>query len=987
MKKSYKKGIIGLLFILLLIIFILVPKAKKTYANVYENIDLNTISEIKDNQELLDTVNTVNISYESDIQLVSILPNCHNLKKLNIKKATIEDLTFINNIEPTEGFELRISMGYYNMTGLENSYVKEITIDSAFITDFSHGMNLPNIESIAINNISGYEDIDYSNFHNLQTLSFDGISISNYRTFFEQLNSLDNLKTLLLIACDISDEDTVYLKELTNIKSLSLKKCNVSDVSFLEDMEQLTYIEPPINADDLSVIKKMPNLKTIYWTGYEQLALTDDLVEYMDNNNILHSKYESNLKNTLLNMLNEMHIDENMSIKEKVEKVIDYTSNYVISHDTPYDDIYTSNGLLYIVHFKAGTCTHYSLLEHALLKLIGVNTEYINGLIPVYMSELSGGFYRDDLKYEIAGHAWLMAQDENGLWYGWDPVQIDQGTGIIENDREVWNTVSGKQYNFWKNPFEDDTYTLNDYNDEKYDSFNYYFAKRRNITNKTGYNDYLNEAKITFNSNTSNTIISKQRIYKNKNFKLNKNLYEKNGHIFNSWNTKSDGSGQRYEDESIVNINDNLTLYAQWGSDSYKVQFDAGGGTGNMPDLTDIIGEYILPECEFTNSNSNLIFSGWLIEGKSTILSPGTPITINNNIKLIAQWKAKEKYTITFNTDGGSPIENQAVLEGDKAIEPDIPTKEGYIFFDWYEDSTYSSRFYFGEEITANITLYARWISKDKIIKNMNIEVPYPSIGDKAIIEKEYDYWDWLNQKPQLDIKVPQDANYKLMDDNNAYMFWVTNFEDEMEPFIGTFEYNKDYYIRTYFVTTNGYYFDKNMQILVNNKPVDKVFYVDRGYIELGIILNIPKEEKPIYRILEGENQTYYLSQGNDLVIKTNGELSKFKELKIDNVKVEPSNYSLVSGSTIVTLKGTYLNTLSPGEHDITFVYSDGIISTKINISKDNSKNETNTNNSIEKNNKNKLPQTGDKIIIWLSILIISFIGIIITTKLKKREE
>ena len=269
----------------------------------------------------------------------------------------------------------------------------------------------------------------------------------------------------------------------------------------------------------------------------------------------------------------------------------------------------------------------------------------------------------------------------------------------------------------------------------------------------------------------------------------------------------------------------------------------------------------------------------------------------------------------------------------------------------------------------------------------MNIEVPYPSIGDKAIIEKEYDYWDWLNQKPQLDIKVPQDANYKLMDDNNAYMFWVTNFEDEMEPFIGTFEYNKDYYIRTYFVTTNGYYFDKNMQILVNNKPVDKVFYVDRGYIELGIILNIPKEEKPIYRILEGENQTYYLSQGNDLVIKTNGELSKFKELKIDNVKVEPSNYYLVSGSTIVTLKGTYLNTLSPGEHDITFVYSDGIISTNFNISKENTKNETNTNNSIEKNNKNKLPQTGDKIIIWLSILIISFIGIIITTKLKKREE
>lgn len=495
--------------------FTAVPVHAEEIANTasYENIDLDKIKEIKNNRERLDTVKTVQISYENDSSLIQYLSKCNNLEKLVIKKATMDNLRFINDIHPNNSFVLELRMGYYNMKGLSNPSVKELEIESCYITDFAKGMNLENLERLDIQGMSGYEDIDYSRFKNLKTLSLKCVSVSDYKSFFEQLNSLEKLTFLGLEAGDITDKHTKYLKQLTNITSLDLDKCHITDISFLSSMKQLTYLKPPIDVNDLSVIKELPNLRTFYWGGYEQLSLTDDLVEYMDNNNITHEKYDKNLKQTLSDMVNDMNITSNMSVKEKIETVIDYTTKYITSHDTQYNE-YRSNSLLYIVRFKAGVCSDYSYLEHALLKMIGVDTYYIAGLIPVFMSELSGGFLSDDIKYELAPHAWLMVQDEHGVWHGWDPVQIDQYVYTdVENNKFFVDTITGKKYNFWKNPYEDDPYSFEDYQDGKYNSFNYHFAKRRVVTNKIGYDDYLKQKafrKVTV------TIDTKDKIYTGK---------------------------------------------------------------------------------------------------------------------------------------------------------------------------------------------------------------------------------------------------------------------------------------------------------------------------------------------------------------------------------------------------------------------------------------------------------------------------------------
>ena len=64
------------------------------------------------------------------------------------------------------------------------------------------------------------------------------------------------------------------------------------------------------------------------------------------------------------------------------------------------------------------------------------------------------------------------------------------------------------------------------------------------------------------------------------------------------------------------------------------------------------------------------------------------------------------KFTVTFDTDGGSAVAKKTVKEGEKVSEPAAPTKAGYEFEGWFiGDTAYD----FSSEVTANITLKAKW--------------------------------------------------------------------------------------------------------------------------------------------------------------------------------------------------------------------------------------------------------------------------------------
>ncbi|MDX9692358.1 MAG: InlB B-repeat-containing protein [Acholeplasmataceae bacterium] len=67
-------------------------------------------------------------------------------------------------------------------------------------------------------------------------------------------------------------------------------------------------------------------------------------------------------------------------------------------------------------------------------------------------------------------------------------------------------------------------------------------------------------------------------------------------------------------------------------------------------------------------------------------------------------------YTITFNSNGGTPVEEMTVDEHDFFLPPSVPTKEGYIFAGWYIDEDLIYPMAFNAGTAASLTLYAKWV-------------------------------------------------------------------------------------------------------------------------------------------------------------------------------------------------------------------------------------------------------------------------------------
>jgi len=76
---------------------------------------------------------------------------------------------------------------------------------------------------------------------------------------------------------------------------------------------------------------------------------------------------------------------------------------------------------------------------------------------------------------------------------------------------------------------------------------------------------------------------------------------------------------------------------------------------------------------------------------------------------------AKEKHTVTFDSDGGSEVQSQQISDGKKALEPDAPAKTGYTFGGWYVKS--SEWKFLAYTVTDSVTLKAKWLANEYVIK------------------------------------------------------------------------------------------------------------------------------------------------------------------------------------------------------------------------------------------------------------------------------
>ena len=163
------------------------------------------------------------------------------------------------------------------------------------------------------------------------------------------------------------------------------------------------------------------------------------------------------------------------------------------------------------------------------------------------------------------------------------------------------------------------------------------------------------------------------------------------GYTFGGWN-KADGTAWDYASDKVT---DNITLYAKWAANTYTITFDTAGGSEIAP-ITQEYGTVITaPEAP---TREGYTFIGWDKEIPTTMPA--------ENMTVTAQWEIN-RYTITFDTAGGSEITPITQDYGTAITAPADPTREGYTFIGWDREIPTTMP-------AENITLKAKWKDIEK---------------------------------------------------------------------------------------------------------------------------------------------------------------------------------------------------------------------------------------------------------------------------------
>ena len=158
----------------------------------------------------------------------------------------------------------------------------------------------------------------------------------------------------------------------------------------------------------------------------------------------------------------------------------------------------------------------------------------------------------------------------------------------------------------------------------------------------------------------------------------------------------------------------------------YTVTFDSNGGS-KVASKTVNEGSTVSKPANPTRSGYT--FVGWQLNGKDYNFS--TKVT--SNITLVAKWEknpAVKKYTVTFDSNGGSKVASKTVNEGSTVSKPANPTRSGYTFVGWQLNG---KDYNFSTKVTSNITLVAKW-EKNPSIYTMTY-TPYDAFSPFGIIQ------------------------------------------------------------------------------------------------------------------------------------------------------------------------------------------------------------------------------------------------------------
>ena len=223
------------------------------------------------------------------------------------------------------------------------------------------------------------------------------------------------------------------------------------------------------------------------------------------------------------------------------------------------------------------------------------------------------------------------------------------------------------------------------------------------------------------------------------------------GYIFDGWYFDMALSSQV---SFPLELYDDTIIYAKWIRAKYELSFDTNGGTPigtkNISALVDAP----------TTTKEGYTLEGWYfdIELSSKV---SFPLELYDNTTLYAKW-VKTKYTVTFDTNGGSYIASEKLSVLEKA-----PTtnRSGYVFDGWFLDENCMTSVVFPLNVNSAMTIYAKWLKVYDTAKCKNcsikLDFDHESYALFAITPNGFDLERLAVEGYKMKIHVSYDVYYR----------------------------------------------------------------------------------------------------------------------------------------------------------------------------------------------------------------------------------
>ena len=126
---------------------------------------------------------------------------------------------------------------------------------------------------------------------------------------------------------------------------------------------------------------------------------------------------------------------------------------------------------------------------------------------------------------------------------------------------------------------------------------------------------------------------------------------------------------------------------------------------------------------------------------------------------------------------------------------------------------------------------------------------------------------------------------------------------------------------------------------------------------------------KDMYKIIDGTKSTWNGSTSEGLTIRGDGDFAKFAGVRVDGNWIPSAHYEAKAGSTIVTLKPSYLASLAEGEHTVDIMWINDSASTTFNVA---------ANTAVTQPELDSVPKTGEGVMGWMpEILLLVAAGLV----------